>query len=277
MHAQLRTVIDLIPLIHSLTYGEASVAVTDRQVYLTDVPGKRIDFQLKPGDPLKDGGGAKACMESGHLISREQPASLFGVPYLVHSAPIREESGAIIGSIAVRLPLHLEQELSKMAVGLASAMTQFSGTFQEIAAVAENTAQAASRLANTADSMNNALTETETVTKAITKVSDRIQLLGLNALIEAAHAGAAGAGFGVVAREIQSLAQRTLKATEDTARSLHAVSVQNNAVVSETQSLQADSETLHAQVEECVAMVESLTTMAQKLKDLAARADGARG
>jgi hypothetical protein len=276
MDTRLRTAIDLIPVIQSLTYGEASIAVTDRQMYLADVPGKRIDFHIAPGDPLKEGGTAREAIERGQLISRQQPAAVFGVPYLAHTTPIRDEDGMIIGSMAIRLPLHLEEELSKMAVSLASAMTQFNGTFQEIASVAENTAQAATRLSSAAEHMDSVLKETETVTRAIVKVSDRTHLLGLNAMIEAAHAGGAGAGFGVVAREIQSLSQRSLKATEDTTRSLKSVSVQNEVVISETQSLQADSENLHAQVEECLAIVESLTSMAEKLRELAARAEAIR-
>lgn len=273
MDEQLRTAIDFIPIIQSLTYGEASVAVTDRTTYLADVPGKRLNFKVKPGDPVKEGTGSQDAIQTGKMIRREQPATVFGVPYLVNAIPIRGTYGAVIGAMVVRLPLHLEEELTKMAGALAAAMTEFSGTFRDVAAIAENTARAATALTDATAHMRAALNETESVTNSIAKVTDRTRLLGLNALIESAHAGAAGAGFGVVAQEIQVLAQRSLKATQDMTQSLAVVSTQNGAVISETQSLQVDSQTLHAQVAESLSIVDNLTAMAQNLKALATRSD----
>jgi methyl-accepting chemotaxis protein len=49
---------------------------------------------------------------------------------------------------------------------------------------------------------------------AIEEIAGQVQLLALNATIEAAGAGAAGRRFGVVASEVQALANRTSAATE---------------------------------------------------------------
>ncbi len=53
------------------------------------------------------------------------------------------------------------------------------------------------------------------IIKLIGGIAYQIKLLGINAAIEAAHAGQYGAGFLVVAGEIRSLAERTAQATRE--------------------------------------------------------------
>jgi methyl-accepting chemotaxis protein len=58
-------------------------------------------------------------------------------------------------------------------------------------------------------------TNIEGVARNVSEISGQVRMLGLNASIEAARAGAAGKGFAIVAGEIKSLAQQSEQSSQD--------------------------------------------------------------
>lgn len=62
------------------------------------------------------------------------------------------------------------------------------------------------------------------IIESISDIADHTGLLSLNAFIEAARAGAHGAGFGVIANEIRQLSQETARAAQEVKDSLLTIS-----------------------------------------------------
>ncbi len=105
-----------------------------------------------------------------------------------------------------------------------------------------------SRLRDTTESSRKAGEETAQVVGTIDDIAFQTNLLALNAAIEAARAGAAGAGFSVVAGEVRNLAGRSAAAARKTdelvRRNTEKIREGHERLVETSEAFQAVSETV---------------------------------
>ena len=106
----------------------------------------------------------------------------------------------------------------------------------------------------------------------ITSIANKTSMLALNANIEAARAGEAGAGFSVVAKQVNDLADQTKVATVNIAELIGTVTTELNQV---TDAVKVVEENAEAQEQKTEALSNSLngirdmtTTIADKTSDL---------
>ena len=91
------------------------------------------------------------------------------------------------------------------------------------AGLAERAAGSVRLSSERVDAIAAAFQEVSRVSGLIEGIARQTNLLALNATIEAARAGAAGAGFAVVAREVKALAEETRQATQSIGQTMRAL------------------------------------------------------
>ena len=113
-------------------------------------------------------------------------------------------------------------EVARNAGETADASGKANSVAREGGDMVQNTLSEIQQVADTAESLSQALGQLSLSAKdigqvmsVINDIADQTNLLALNAAIEAARAGDAGRGFAVVADEVRKLAEKTMTATKE--------------------------------------------------------------
>lgn len=139
------------------------------------------------------------------------------------------ESSQALAGMAEELSVttaEAKRQADDMADGtrtLAAAIDAISTGTVDVAADTRAAVESASAATNDMAELTSASDRIGEVTKLISAIAEQTRLLALNASIEAAHAGAAGSGFAVVANEVRSLAQETHSATSQITEMIDAI------------------------------------------------------
>ncbi len=104
---------------------------------------------------------------------------------------------------------------SEAAEGAATAANAGTEAVENTLSSMQSIKESVSDTAQTVEKLGQHSEKIDIIIKLIGGIAYQIKLLGINAAIEAAHAGQYGAGFSVVAGEIRSLAERTAQATRE--------------------------------------------------------------
>lgn len=162
-----------------------------------------------------------------------------------------------------------QYKLKNMAGLINDSVVQISATMEELAASASAVSVNQNTLNAEIQNVNVISGKINEVMDFIKEIADETRLLGLNAAIEAARAGSAGLGFGVVAQEIRKLSGDS---KETVGRIKEFTTIIQESVTKTVTMGQATSVTVEQQaaaIEEVTASIQEVTSMAEQLHAMA--------
>ena len=107
---------------------------------------------------------------------------------------------------------------------------------------------------DSAGASSKAVESTDGIVKAIENASTQLTLIGFNASIEAKRAGAAGAGFNVIAQEVRTLADKNTKQANEVENTL-------NEIKKSIVGINAQLKTCNSEIQQNAEVIEKLKTL----------------
>jgi ligand-binding sensor protein len=158
---------------------------------------------------------------------------------------------AVVGQVSQMGYQHMK--LKSMTEGVSETITQISSAMEELSASSQEFETNQKELNTEIEDVSELSKKIDESMLGIKQIANTTNMLGLNASIEAARAGAAGAGFAVVANEIRELSIKS----KDTADTI----VENNAEIQRSinKTLDRSKETIEMTNQQAVA-IEEVTT-----------------
>ena len=160
-------------------------------------------------------------------------------------------------------------KLSTMSQTLADNFSHISATMEELSASSITVTNNQHNLSDEIVNVKNISIDINTILDSIKSIADETKMLGLNAAIEAARAGDAGRGFGVVATEIRALSQNSKETAIKILALTNKIQDSVNKTIETSHATLETTEQQSAAIQEVTANLMEVTTLSDELNAMA--------
>lgn len=226
-----------------------------------DIPSLALGHKLSQDDlPYK-------VIKSKQPMKQELDEAKYGVPVFEATYPLFEDDDnqEVVATLGIALPKVTAVTLREMADSLEDGLSGISAAIEELTS-------SASEIHTNEQSLNDSIKEIIGISEQINDVSafikeiaDETKMLGLNAAIEAARAGDAGRGFGVVAEEIRKLSDQSKSTVPKITELTDNIRIKVEEASNKSHSSLASSQDQAAATEEITASIEEISAMSEEL------------
>lgn len=265
---QVEAVLTAMPFIREAARQDVLISVMDRGKFLFFQSGKSLVYDFKAGEALPDVHKNFKMLVGGEKTRVRYDAEVFGFAADAYFHPIKNEQNEIEAVMCITYSMDDQDQLKKFMSQAEDVTSKLVEGIQHVAAHSEElSATAEDILSNTKKAVEDSGNVTE-VAGYIKDISEQTNLLGLNAAIEAARVGEAGAGFGVVAAEIRKMSTGTKEATGRIEQSLQAVRQSVYNMEQEITQITVSSQEQAKLVSEFMNIIDQLNETNQGLRGL---------
>lgn len=269
---QLESMDNLVSLVKTLQMiignDDMAITVTDKEKLIAYIPGRTIKLPVNIGMKLNPRWGVAQAMQKREVIRQIMPKEVLGIVYRAICTPVQDNDGKVVGCVGISMSIDRQHQLMEMADILSESLSEIGKGVEDIAANAQDLAKSNIDVTNSAVKTKQEIMNTQKVLDIIKGISQRSNMLGINAAIESAKAGEYGRGFSVVADEIRKMSSGSHEAVKDV-QSILLTSMHNvEKIVQEIEHNSLGIQHQAAAVEQINASIEELTAMSSTLASL---------